>query len=111
MPLSTASPASRAEPVVGDGADAHDHQVGGQLVAVGEAHGAVGGRLDARAEPQVDAVAAVELGELRPELGTEHPEQRLLGRVDDGDVRAGQPGGGGHLEADPAGTDDQDRSP
>ena len=42
---------------------------------------AVGDLLDLDAEPQVDAVLAVQVGEDLGDLGAEHPQQRQLGRL------------------------------
>ncbi len=40
------------------------------------------------------------------DLGSEHAQQRQRQGLDQGDLRAGVPGGRGHLEADPAAADD-----
>ena len=52
--------------------------------------------------------AAVQVGEPAADLLPHDPEQRRGLRLDDGDAAARVAGGRGHLEADPAGTDDDD---
>ena len=84
---------------------------GTQLVPVGEPDGgpaaAVLDRGDARVEPEVDAVLAVQVGEDRGELGTEHAARGRRRVSTTVTVAAGGACGGGDLEPDPAGADDQ----
>ena len=80
--------------------DADDDRVGRDVAAVGQPDAgdpAVrGGDLaHLHAEPQVDAVLAVQVGEDPGDLGAEHPQQRQLGRLEHGDLDAGRAGRGG----------------
>ena len=45
-------------------------------------------RVDGGAEPEVDAVLAVQVGEDRRDLGAEHPQQRQLERLHHGHLGA-----------------------
>ena len=112
-PLSTARPARSARPVAGLDADPHDEQVAldDRAVAQRQAYAAIRRRrdvLDLGVEPEVHAVRAMQVGEDLRDPGTDHPEQRQRGRLDHGHRAAGRRGGGGHLEPDPAGPDDDD---
>ncbi len=49
----------------------------------------------------------VQVGEPRPDLGPQHPQQRLLGRLDHRHLHPGRPSGCGGLQADPPGPDDE----
>ena len=80
----------------GRGADPDDDGV-----AVGEILGG-----DSDAEPQVDAVAPVEVGKDLGDLGAEHPHQREVSRLEDGDLRPGGARCRRHFQADPPGSDD-----
>ena len=87
MPLSTSSPAASASSVLGRDADADHDGVGGDVAAVGQAHAAgpavrAGDLGDPGAEPQVDAVCAVQGGVDLGHLAAEHPQQRQLGHLD-----------------------------
>ena len=91
-------------------ADPHHDGVGRDVAAVGKAHAAdavasAGDLVDAGAHAQVDAVGAVQVGEDLGHLAAEHPQQRQLGHLHDGDLGAGGAGRGGRLEPDPAGAD------
>ncbi len=93
--------------------DPHHNQVSRERCAVGEPDHAraVGPCIDAvdpDAQPQVDTVLAVEIGEDPRHLGSEHTEQRLVLHLDHGDLDPCGPGGCGHLETDPAPADDHD---
>ena len=93
--------------------DADDHRVGLDQAAVGQPHpggpaARAGDLAHLHAEPQVDAVLAVQAGEDPGGLGAEHAQQRELGRLQDGDLDAGRAGRGGGLQADPARADDRD---
>ena len=84
-PSPTSSPASAASSV-GAGADPDHHDVRRHRAAVAEHHrrdlagGAAlpGHDPDLAAQPQVDAVLGVQVGEDLPELVTEHPAQRQV---------------------------------
>ena len=105
-PLSTSSPAASASWVRGRTPDADHHRVGPELLAEIDPDAGRRDLGDLRAEPQVDAVLAVQLGEHLAHLRAEHAEQRQLGRLEHHDVGARLAGGGGDLEADPTGADD-----
>ena len=112
MPLSTVRPAALASSVTGSmptPTTSRSHATGSLSATLEDA--AVAVTLDARqrcAQAQVDAVLAVQLGEDRRHLGAEHAQQRLLERLDEGDLGVGVAGGGGDLETDPAAADDAD---
>ena len=66
--------------------------------------------IDRRLEQQLDALAAVELGEpAADQLAEQAGERQPLG-LDDRHLGAGGAGGGGDLLADEAGADDQEAS-
>jgi hypothetical protein len=93
--------------------DADDDGVGRDVAAVGQPDAAGpavrGGDLaHLNAEPQVHAVLAVQAGEDAGNLGAEDPQQRQLGRLQQGDLDAGRAGRGGALQPDPPRADDRD---
>ena len=93
----------RGQLVVRGRADADHEQVGGDFGARGGDDHA-GAELDRPlAEAEVDAVRAVQVGEDRAELGAELVVQRARLGLEHGDRAAVGAGGGGGLQADPAG--------
>ena len=64
--------------------------------------------LDALAEAELHAMTAVEVREPAADLLPHDAEERSGLRLDDGHDAAGIAGGGGDLEADPPGADDDD---
>jgi hypothetical protein len=109
-PLSTVSPAASASSVAG--ADASHDEVGGHLGAVVEHRvreaAAYGAELaHPGAEPEVDAVRHVQIAEDGGHLVADHAAQRQRVGLDHGDRAAVLAGGGRHLQADPAGADDE----
>ena len=63
----------------------------------------------ADAEPDVDAVVAVKVGDERPQARPEAAFERHRQRLDEHDLDSGSTAGGGNLCADEAGADDHDR--
>src|SRR5216683_1546445 len=57
------------------------------------------------AQPQVDALLAVDVGQVAAELGAQHALQRLGHRLEHGDGAAAAAGGGRHLASDESGSD------
>ena len=98
--------------MLGDDADAHDHQVGVDERAVGQPDPldpvAALEPGDADPEAQVDAVVAVQVAHDGAHLVAERPPQRHGQRLEDGDVAARGPAGGRHLGPDEAGAHHHD---
>ena len=104
-------PGRLGERGVGHGADGDEDEVGAHLGAVGE-DGAgppfvllEGG--ERGVEVQVDAVLAVQVGEDARHVLTDRAHEGKGGALDHGDRATCRPGGRRDLEADPAGTDDE----
>lgn len=107
-------PRSLGQSGVGVDTDAHDDGVRREAGAVGE-QDTVGGvpvtgdLADPNAEPQVDAVIPVQVGEDLGDLPAEHPEQGQLGALQHHHPGTGRTGRGRGLQADPARADHDDR--
>src|SRR5690606_17199117 len=69
------------EPDSGNHPDAHDDEVGGHGRAIVQHHGVFGDALDAPAQPELDAVLTVQVGD--------EPTQRLAGDPGHRHVRGG----------------------
>jgi hypothetical protein len=93
-PVAHVQPCLLGQPGLRDGTDADDHRVRVDRGAVREmCRGRLpvaGGDLgDPDAEPQVDAVLAVQPGEHRGDLRAEDVQQRQVRRFQDGNVHSG----------------------
>jgi hypothetical protein len=84
------------------GAHARDDGVGADAFPVREHHDVLGDLGDPLPQPQIDAVGAVQPGEVLAQLRPEHPEQRRGLRFDDGHRGAVGARRRGGLQADPA---------
>ena len=109
----------RPEPLepVGGGSNPQpdDDQIGGDLRAVGEPHplhaAVTDERVDADADPQVHAVASMQLPPARGQLLAQRQGQQPAGLLDQHDLESHRPATRGHLGADEPSPDDHHAGP